>query len=118
MVPNLPEPCSVPTRFLKLAKDVISVTFSVMCNSAFEEGVFPDKNKSPKVIPNDKMGSAKDISNYRPISLLSTFSKIMEKLMATRLTKFLELHSNTRTNMVSELDFQLLTLGQHYWDNK
>ena len=33
------------------------------------------------------------VNNYRPISLLSTFSKIMENLMATRLNNYLELHS-------------------------
>ena len=38
-------------------------------------------------------GSAKNVNNYQPISLLSTFSKIMEKLMATRLNNYLELHS-------------------------
>ena len=33
-----------------------------------------------------------DVNNYRPISLLSTFSKIMEKLMAVRLNSYLELY--------------------------
>ena len=37
---------------------------------------------------NHQNGSAKDVNNYRPISLLSTFSKIMEKL-----SNYLELHS-------------------------
>ena len=85
-------PCSIPTKFLKIAKDDIAFPFSEICISSFEEGVFPEKNKSAKVIPSHKKGSAKDVNNYRPISLLSTFSKIMEKLMATRLNKFLELH--------------------------
>ena len=35
----------------------------------------------------------KDINNYRPISLLPIFSKIMEKIVAVRLNNFLELHS-------------------------
>ena len=81
--------CSIPTKLPKM----ISVTFSEICNLSFEEGVFPEKNKSAKVIPSHKKGSVKDVNNYQPISLLSTFSKIMEKLMATRLNKFLELRS-------------------------
>ena len=43
--------------------------------------------------PCHKKGSTKDVNNYRPISLLSVFSKIMEKLMVCRLNDFLELHS-------------------------
>ena len=45
-----------------------------------------------KVIPSHKKGPANDVNNYRPISLLSTFSKLMEKLMAVRLNTYLELH--------------------------
>ena len=48
---------------------------------------------SQGVIPIHKKGSTKDVNNYRPISLLSTCSKIFEKLIATRLNNFLELHS-------------------------
>ena len=45
------------------------------------------------VIPIHKKGSTKDVNNYRPISLLPTFSKIIEKLIATGLNNFLELHT-------------------------
>ena len=62
-------------------------------NSSFDEGIFPDINKIAKVIPIHKKGSTNDVNNYCPISLLSTFSKIMEKLMAVRLNNFLHLHS-------------------------
>ena len=45
-----------------------------------------------KVIPSHKKGPTDDVNNYRPISLLSVFSKIIEKLMVVRLTTYLELH--------------------------
>ena len=86
-------PSSVPTKMLKIARDEISPIFSAVCNTSFQEGVFPDKNKIAKVIPSHKKGSTKDVNNFRPISLLSIFSKIMEKLMTIRLTNFLDLHS-------------------------
>ena len=86
-------PSSIPTKILKLIRHEISLPFSDICNTSFEQGIFPDKNKIAKVIPTHKNGSTKDVNNYRPISLLSTFSKIMEKLMASRLNNFLELHS-------------------------
>ena len=84
-------PWPAPTKMLKLVSKEISIPFSNICNTSFE-GVFPDKNKIAKIIPSHKKGSTTDVNNYRPISLLSTFSKIMEKLMATRLTSYLDLH--------------------------
>ena len=78
-------PCSVPTKTLKLVSKEISIPLSNICNTSFDKGVFSDKNKIAKVIPSHKKGSTTDVNNYRPISLLSTFGKIMEKLMAVRL---------------------------------
>ena len=85
-------PSVIPTKFLKMARNEISTPLSDICNSSFTEGIFPEKNKIAKVIPSHKKGSTKDVNNYRPISLLSVFSKIMEKLIAARLNDFLELH--------------------------
>ena len=86
-------PCCIPTKLLKLVSDNISIPLSDICNASFLQGVFPENNKIAKVIPIHKKGSTKDINNYRPISLLSIFSKIMEKLMAIRLNSFLDLNS-------------------------
>ena len=86
-------PSCIPTKMLKVINNEISHTFSDICNLSFIEGVFPEKNKIAKVIPSHKNGSTKDVNNYRPISLLSNFSKIIEKLMANRLNTFLDLHS-------------------------
>ena len=85
--------CPIPTRMIKIAANEISGPLSEICNLSFTQGIFPDKNKIAKVIPIFKKGSTKDTNNYRPISLLSIFSKIMEKLMAPRITQYLELLS-------------------------
>ena len=53
-------------------------------------GIFPDKMKRAKVVPIHKSGSKMEISNYRPISLLPIFSKILEKLMHSRVYSFLQ----------------------------
>ena len=94
-------PSSIPTKLLKLVRNEISPTFSKICNSSFTEGIFPDKNKVTKVIPVHKNTSTNDVNNNRPISLLSTFSKIMEKLMAARLNNLLDLHSIIYPNQLS-----------------
>ena len=56
-------------------------------------GVYPDLLKIAKVIPIHKCGSTQDINNYMPISLLSIFDKIIEKLLHERLYNFLEEHT-------------------------
>jgi len=57
-------------------------------NKSLSNGIFPSKLKIAKVIPLFKNGDSRIISNYRPISLLSVFSKILEKLMFVRLMSF------------------------------
>ena len=56
-----------------------------------------------KVTPVFKEGGSADLSNYRPISLLSCFSKILERLMYNRLYKHL---SNLKTLYPKEFGFQ------------
>ena len=58
-------------------------------NLSFSSGVFPDRMKTAKVIPIFKNGKKTDFTNYRPISILSQFSKILEKLFNHRLELFL-----------------------------
>ena len=55
-----------------------------------QSGVYPNLLKLVKVVPIHKGGSTQDINNCRPISLLSIFDKITEKLMHKRLYTFLE----------------------------
>uniref|UniRef100_A0A672HNX1 Reverse transcriptase domain-containing protein n=1 Tax=Salarias fasciatus TaxID=181472 RepID=A0A672HNX1_SALFA len=66
--------------------------FTYICNLSLTTGVFPDKMKLAKVIPLYKSGDKHNFSNYRPISLLPQFSKILEKVFSTRLDNFLQKH--------------------------
>ena len=58
-------------------------------NLSLGQGTVPEALKAARVVPVFKKGDRKDVSNYRPISILPCFSKILEKLMFTRLHKFL-----------------------------
>ena len=78
-------PVSIPIKLLKLIPDLILVPLCNIINVSFNTGVFPNLLKLVKVIPIHKGGSKQDMNNYRPISLLSVFDKIMEKLMHKRL---------------------------------
>ena len=59
-------------------------------DKSFRDGVFPDQLKTARVVPVHKGGSKSDVENYRPISLLASFSKVYEKLMHYRILLFLE----------------------------
>ena len=83
-------PFSVPVKLLKLLKPYIYKPLAIIFNEFITLGIFPDKLKCAKVIPIHRKGSPTDPSNYRPISLLSIYSKILEKLTYKRLHEFLD----------------------------
>ena len=84
-------PNSIAVKILKLINQDISVPISALINSSFTSGIFPSVLKISKVIPVFKnKGSPLEVSNYRPISLLSNIEKIYEKVMYSRLICFLE----------------------------
>ena len=62
----------------------------LLFNLSFSSGAVPDMIKIARVIPVCKAGCHTVMSNYRPISLLSIFHELLEKLMYKRLIKFLE----------------------------
>ena len=62
-------------------------------SSSFDQGKFPQELKTSKVVPIHKGGTKTDVSNYRPISLLASFSKVYEKLMHNRVINFLDKHN-------------------------
>ena len=61
-------------------------------NISITEGVFPNELKIAKVIPLFKSGDTMIFSNYRPVSVLPVFSKILERLMYNRLLGFINKH--------------------------
>ena len=81
-------PVSIPVKLFKLIPDLILVPLCNIINVSFITGVFPNLLK--KGNSNPYMGSKQDMNKYRPISLLSVFDKIMEKLMHKRLYSYLE----------------------------
>ena len=87
---NSSGPSSIPTKLLVM----ITVIFPLckIINTSFRTGIFPDALKIAKVIPVFRNGSTQELNNYRSISLLSVFDKIIEKLMYSMLYNFLEQH--------------------------
>lgn len=87
----------VPNTILKKCARFIIDPLTHIFNNSFLTGIFPDQLKIAKIIPLHKKGSKDNMENYRPISLLTGFSKILEKLMFNRLVSFVGIN-NILTN--------------------
>ena len=81
---------SISTSLLKTLKGVLSIPLQLLFNCSFSTGLVSDQLKVARVVPIQKKGSSYLVSNYRPISLLSIFNKIIEKLMYNRIISYLE----------------------------
>lgn len=81
-------PCIV-----KQVNSSISSVLAHIFNNSMKTGTVPHSLKVAKVIPIYKAGDPTLVSNYRPVSVLPCFSKIMEKLVYKRLLKYLEKHN-------------------------
>lgn len=77
-----------PNLVIQMAEYVIDPLLHIF-NLSFTNGIFPDLLKTSKVIPVYKKKEHFLPGNYRPISLLSIFDKIIEKLVHKRLYSFL-----------------------------
>ena len=87
----------ISIRFLKDSLPVLAFYLTVIINTSIVTGIVPEKWKHAIVCPLLKQGDVEDPSNYRPISLLSVLSKILEKVVANQLYEFL-----SRNNLLSE----------------
>jgi hypothetical protein len=81
------------SNVLKLCSMAISESFSYTCNMSIMTGVFPDRLKYAVIKPLYKIGDKVDITNYRPISMLTVFSKVLEKTMYHRLNQHLQVNN-------------------------
>ena len=79
---------SMPLLILKKVSNILVKPLTILVNKSFENGVFPDCLKIARVTPLHKMGEFSNPTNYRPISSLPFYSKIIEKLMVKRLMSF------------------------------
>lgn len=76
-------------KILEHLPDTAFRRLSNLINDSFLNGIFPSCLKTAVVLPLHKGGEKSDPSNFRPISLLSTVSKIIENVVNTRIQKFI-----------------------------
>jgi len=85
-----PGKVNINAKLLKVISKQVTTPLTYIINLSFASGKIPTELKIAKVIPIYKFRDRKLPENYRPISLLSIFEKIMKKLMYSRLSNFLE----------------------------
>ena len=82
----------ISAKIIKNSYQSFIVPLTHVCNLSIIKGVFPKELKVARVIPLYKADSPSVFSNYRPVSVLTAFSKIFEILMYNRLLEFINKH--------------------------
>lgn len=80
----------LPPSLIKKCAATLVMPLVFLINQSFTEGIVPNLLKTSVIKPIHKKGSQTDCSNYRPIALLPTFSKIIETAMSKRLYSYCE----------------------------
>ena len=78
----------------------ISMPITFIMNLSMSTGVVPDDMKIARITPIFKSGDTQQVNNYRPISVLTSFSKILERIVYTCTSKFFDNH-----NILSDSQF-------------
>ena len=102
-------PFSISTSLLKTLKSVLPIPLQLLFNHSFPTGLVPDQFKVVRVVPIRKKGPVFLVSNNRPISLLSIFNKVNEKLMYNRIISYLEKFSILHNNQFGSRSKHLIT---------
>ncbi|MCU7800226.1 MAG: hypothetical protein KZQ70_08805 [gamma proteobacterium symbiont of Lucinoma myriamae] len=79
-------------RLLKIAPNSLCTSLTFIVNKSLSAGIFPNAWKQAKVNPIFKSGTKDDVNNYRPISILPTLSKLIEKWIQIKFMSFLNTH--------------------------
>jgi hypothetical protein len=83
----------ISSKILKLCSMAISEPLSYICNMSIVTGAFPDRLKYAVIKPLYEKEDKVDMAKYRPISMLTVFSKVIEKTMYLRLNQHLQVNN-------------------------
>jgi hypothetical protein len=115
-------PDGILPTFYKNCCESLMLPFYILFNLSLNEGVFPNFWKHAYIVPVHKTGLLSNIENYRPISILSTASKLFESILSKRIfpvfKNVLSCHQHgffqnrsTVTNLFSYVNFIQNALG-------
>ena len=82
----------IPARFLKDASSETKGVITYLINLSIHTNIFPDELKFAKVKPIFKKNKKTEIENYRPVSVLSIISKVLERAVFIQLDQYLNVN--------------------------
>ena len=113
---------TIPPKLVKLSADFLTPLLTKAINTSIAQNVFPENAKTASVIPLDKGKPNKnEMSNFRPVSVLKTFSKIYERVIKDQIVRGMEKYfspflSAYRKNYSSQnILIILLKIGEKNW---
>ena len=117
-----PGPDGVPTNLVTDAANFIAKPLVMIFNASLKQGIFPNIWKLAKITPIYKSGARNEENNYRPISVLSVFSKLFEKVVHDQLSDFL---LSTRKLTMSQFAYHklhstitsLISVSDYWYEN-
>ena len=80
---------SIPSRFIRDSASIIAHPLAHIINLSIIQGVVPDDLKLARVVPLFKKNDKTDVGNYRPVSILSVISKVLERVVYNQLEGYL-----------------------------
>ena len=89
---------NISTMLLKEIMPLIIKPVTYLFNLSLKTGYIPDDYKCAKIVPIHKSGAMDRFDNYRPISILPAFSKLLEKIVSIQLMKYLNRHNILHEN--------------------
>ncbi|CAH2012087.1 unnamed protein product [Acanthoscelides obtectus] len=84
------DPYGFTVRIVKTLQNLIIYPLTKLFNQCIESNTFPDFFKLSKIIPIFKQGDTEELCNYRPISLIPIFAKILELLLKDQINEYFE----------------------------
>ena len=79
----------VSVRMIKMYDESLVQPLSLIFRGCTDSGIYPDTWKKSNIVPVHKKGDKQIANNYRPVSLLPTCSKILEKIILDSIMRFL-----------------------------
>ena len=79
----------IPISIIKQSIQIIAEPLAHIINLSITRGIVPDQMKIARVVPLFKAGDRSLFTNYRPVSILPSFSKFLEKVVYSRLYNYL-----------------------------
>ena len=86
---SAPTPVGIPPKFINMAKVILALVLTKLYNKCLKEECSLENFKLSHVIPIPTTAAPKELSGFRPLSLLNIFLKIFEKILKDKIQNFI-----------------------------